>query len=186
MVGFRVPGPYCYFTQNLDAEILDAEIDVDEIKRSPDSSPGPVGTHVAKKNYSYSISGTVGALGSMLFTEMSNLPGTLYDRTAKTNMAISREADLGMSKFANKEFRKSAKIMRRNLQSPSKVDVDIRFETKDRVETITVRGQKGIRTFRFDFDRVEANAKKLPKNADVFKPFMDTIAKIIDAVIALR
>ena len=70
--------------------------------------------------------------------------------------------------------------------SPSKVDVDIRFETKERVETITVRGQRGIRSFRFDFDQVQANAKKLPKNADVFKPFMDTIKNILDAVVGLR
>jgi len=153
---------------------------------SPASNPGPVGIHPAKENYSYSISGNIGALGSMLFTEMSRLPGTLYDRTGKTNMFRSKEADLGMSKYANKEFRKSAKVTRQSLHSPSKVDVDIHFETKDRVESITVRGKHGIRSFRFDFDQVQANAKKLPKNADPFKPFMDTIAKIIAAVVELR
>ena len=183
MVGFRVPGPYCYFAEN-----FKAYIDAGEFNESPKSSPGPgpVGVHVVKKSYSYSISGTTGALGSMLFTEASRLPGTWYDRTDSANMLRSNEADLGMSEFANKKFRESAKLTRQSLQSPSKVDVDIRFETKERVETITVRGQRGIRTFRFDFDQVQANAKKLPKNADPFKPFMDTIKKILDAVVGLR
>ena len=181
MVGFRVPGPYCYFLEN-----LQADMDALGFKGSPESRSGPVRSHSTKKSYSYSISGTIGALGSMLFTEMSNLPGTLYDRTGKTNTFRSKEAALGMSKFANKEFRKSAKVTKQNILSPSKVDVDIRFETKERVETITVRGQQGIRSFVFDFDQVQARSKKLPKNADPFKPFMDKIAEIIAAVIELR
>ena len=181
MVGFRVPGPYCNFAEN-----LKADIEAGEFNRSPNSSPGPVGVHIAEKSYSYSISGTTGNLGSMLFTEASRLGGTWYDRTDATNMLRSNEADLGMSEYANNEFRKSAKITRQSLHSPSKVDVDIRFETKERVETITVRGQRGIRSFRFDFDQVEASAKKLPKNVDALQPFMDTIKEILDAVVELR
>lgn len=181
MVGFRVPGPYCYFL-----ETLQAEVNAGAFNPSAESKPEPVGSHSAKHSYSYSISGTVGALGSMLFTEMSNLPGTLYDRTGKTNMFRSKEADLGMSKFADKDFRKSAKVTKKSIMTPSKVDVDIRFQTKDRVESITVRGQHGIRSFSFDFDQVEARSKKLPKHADPFKPFTDTIANIIAAVVALR
>jgi len=181
MVGFRVPGPYCYFADN-----LQAEIDISAFNPSAESKTKPVRSHSAKQGYSYSISGTIGALGSMLFTEMSRLPGTLYDRTGKTNMFRSKEAALGMSKFADKEFRQSAKVIKQSVMSPSKVDVDIRFETKERVESITVRGKHGIRSFVFDFDQVESRSKKLPKNADPFKPFMDTIAKIMAAVVELR
>ena len=36
------------------------------------------------------------------------------------------------------------------------------------------------------FDQVEARSKKLPKHADPFKPFTDTIANIVAAVVALR
>ena len=93
---------------------------------------------------------------------------------------------IGIGIFTDKKFRESAKITKQSLMSPSKVDVDIRFETKERVETITVRGRRGIRSFRFDFDQVQADAKKLPKNADAFKPFMDTIKNILDAVVDLR
>lgn len=181
MVGFRVPGPYCYFLEN-----FQDEVDTGAFNPSVDSKPEPVKSHSAKHGYSYSISGTVGALGSMLFTEMSRLPGTLYDRTDRTNLLRSKEAALGMTEFANKEFRNSAKVIKQSILSPSKVDVDIRFETKERVESITVRGKSGIRSFVFDFDQAEARAKKLPKNADPFKPFMDTIARIIAAVVELR
>jgi hypothetical protein len=181
MVGFRVPGPYCYFLEN-----LQADSDALGSKGGPEPRSESVRLHTTKKSYSYSISGTTGALGSMLFTESSRLPGTWYDRTDSTNMFRSQEAALGMSKFANQEFRKSAKITRQSTMSPSKVDVDIRFETRERVEAITVRGQGGIRSFVFDFDQVGARSKKLPKNADPFKPFMDMITDILDAVIALR
>ena len=205
MVAFLVPGPTCYFVES-----LRAEIDGDEFDGSVSPTSDSEKSHKAKRGYSYSISGTTGALGGMLFTEASRVSGTWYDRTDATNALIDAEADLGLSKFASKEFQKSANTMKRSLQSPSSVDVDIRFETVERVESITVIGESGIRSFVFDFDQVAAEAKKQeakrekrlsrklsktskrkPKKRksnddNILKPFMDTIKEILDAVVALR
>jgi hypothetical protein len=180
MTASRTPGPIGLFPDR-DRNYIDKGT----LCRDRSPTPGPV-LGVQKSAYSYSISGTTGALGGMLFTEMSRLPGTLYDRTGKTMAFITKEAELGMSKYADKDFRKSAKKMRLNLKIPAKVDVDIHFETKDRVEDILVRGQRGVRSFRFDFDAVTADQKKLPKQADPFKPFNDTIAQILIAVEQVR
>jgi hypothetical protein len=147
---------------------------------------GPIGMLPAKESYSYSVSGNTGALGSVLFSETHRLPGIWYDRTESTNSLRSKEADLGTSKYANKTFRASAKITKQNVTSPSKADVDIHFESVNRVEHITVRGQRGTRSFKFDFNQVEAKMKKLPNNADIMKPFMDTIKQIFSAVFDLR
>lgn len=181
MTGSRIPGsfyPYHGNDQN--------NFDEGTLCRASSPVPGSVGLAAHKAGYSYSISGTTGALGSMLFTETDRLPGTWYDRTAMTTMFRTKEAALGRSKYADKDFRKSAKRTLRNIRAPSRVDVDIHFETKDRVEDILVRGRRGTRSFRFDFDAVEASQKKLPKDANVLKPFLDTIAEILAAVIQVR
>ena len=181
MVGFRSPGPCLHFVDS-----FHTDIDAGDVKRRSISNPGPIGLLPAEANYSYSVSGTTGALGGVLFSETHRLPGTWYDRTDSTNMLRSNEAALGKSKYANEDFRKSAKITKQNITSPSKVDADIHFETNNGLEKITVRGQHGTQSFRFDFNQLDAKLKKLPKNTDVMKPFMDTIAKIFAAVLELR
>ena len=205
MVAYVVPGPCCYYAESLLAEIDDDEFDGSVSLTSESEDP-----QKAKNGYSYSISGTTGALGGMLFTEASQISGTWYDRTDSTNELIDAEAELGLSKFASKEFQQSANTMKRNLKSPSAVDVNIRFETVGRIESITVIGESGIRSFVFDFDQVAADAKKqqekrakrlarkqsktssrrAPKRKsnddETLKPFMDTIKQILDAVVALR
>ena len=181
MVAFRTPGPCFHFDDQ-----PQPDVDPDTYNISPHFKLGPVGLHPPEANYSYAISGTPGALGSMLFSETGRLPGIWYDRTDGTNKLRGIEAALGTSKYADKAFRKSSKITKQSILSPSKVDVNIHFATIDRVERITVSGQRGIRSIIFDFDAIETELKKMPKNTDVMKPFMDTIAKIFDAITDVR
>jgi len=176
----RTPGPICTIP---DA----ASIDAGTLIRDSSPAPGPTGADAKPVEYSYSISGTVGALGGMLFTEgTERLPGTWYDRTLRTSQLRANEAKLGLSGVGDAEFRKLARRTLENMNAPPRVDVDIHFKTRDRVETIAVRGQHGTRSFSFDFDKVEAAAKKLPKGADPFKPFHDTIKNILAAVVQVR
>jgi len=176
----RIPGPFCTIPDS-------ASIDTGTLNRGRSSASSPTGVDTKPVTYSYAISGTVGALGSMLFTEISNrLPGTLYDRTLQTTQLRTNEAKLGLSGFGNAEFRKLARKTIDNMNAPPRVDVDIHFQTKGRVETINVRGQHGTRSFRFDFNKVEQAAKKLPKGTDPFKPFNDTINKILTAIVQVR
>jgi len=155
--------------------------------RSRSPVPGPVDLDLKSVSWSYSISGTHGALGGMLITEMSErLPGTLYDRTRKMNQLRANEAALGLSEYGDKDFKRLARKTNASLKKPDCVDVDIHFETSKRVESIIVRGNKGTRTFRFDFDAAEKEASMLPKDADGLKPFYDTINSIVTAVIEVR
>ena len=181
MTTSRTPGPFCLFADK-DRNYIDGAT----LCRDHSPTPGPVDLAAHKSAYSYSISGTTGALGAMLFTEMSQLPGTLYDRTAMTKSLITKEAELGLSEYADEDFRESAKRMLQNLKTPAKVDVDIHFETKDRIEEILVRGRRGVRSFLFDFDEAVAAHKNQPTDADPFKPFNDTIAQIVIAVMQVR
>lgn len=181
MVAFRIPGP-CFLVD----DDFYPDADPGDSNTSSNFNMGPVGLRLTETSYSYSISGTTGALGSVLFSETSRVPGTWYDRTESTNALRGKEAALGMSDYAKKEFRSSAKLTKQSLRSPSKVDVEIHFETKNRVESISVRGKNGTRTFSFDFYKEEAKLSKMAKNTDVMKPFMDTIAKIFKAVRELR
>lgn len=159
-------------------------IDAGTLCRRKSPVPGPVGLASARPvKYSYSISGTVGALGSMLFTEgMQRLPGTWYDRTRKATQLRANEAALGSSEFFDEDAHKLARRIMANIKAPACVDADMHFETVDGVENITVRGRRGTRSFCFDFKKAEEAAKKLPKDADVFQPFYDTIEKIVAAV----
>ena len=165
-----------------------ATVNAGTLCRSVSPTPGPVCSVAAKPGkYSYSISGTVGALGSMLFTEASNrLPGTWYDRTRKTTQLIANEAALGLSGYFDADAKAAALRTIANLKAPPCVAVDIHFETHDRVENINVRGRRGSRKFRFDFKEAEKVAEQLPEGADVFRPFYDTIDKIVAAIIQLR
>jgi hypothetical protein len=181
MVAFRTPGPCFHFDDDF---YLDDDPDKNNI--SPNYKQGPVGLRPIEASHSYAISGTHGALGSMLFSATDRVPGTWYDRTDGTNELRGIEANLGASKYADNAFRKSSKLTKQSILSPSKVDVNIHFATKDRVESITVRGKRGIRSFRFDFDAEEAKLKNMSKNADVMKPFKDTIEKILSAVAEVR
>ena len=181
MVAFRTPGPCFHFDDQ-----PQPDVDPDTYNISPHFKLGPVGLHPPEANYSYAISGTTGALGSMLFSETGRLPGIWYDRTDGTNKLRGIEAALGASKYADKAFRKSSKITKQSILSPSKVDVNIHFATIGRLERITVSGQRGIRSLIFNFDAVDAELKKMPKNTDVMKPFMDTIAKVFDAITDVR
>ena len=164
------------------------KVDAGTLSRSAGSAPGTLGSISAKpKRYSYSISGTVGALGDMLFTEATNrLPGTWYDRTRKTTQLRADEAALGLSEFFDADAKAAARRTVANIKAPPPVAVDIHFETSEGVERITVRGRRGSRSFRFDFKQAEKMAATLPKDADVFQPFYDTIDKILKAVIQVR
>jgi len=173
----RTPGP---FGATSDA----TNIDAGTLCRHSSPVPGPTGLPSARLvEYSYSISGTVGALGSMLFTEgMQRLPGTWYDRTRKTTQMIADEAALASSEFFDADAHELARRTFANLNAPACVNVDIHFVTNDGVEDITVRGRRGTHSLCFDFKKAEEAASKLPKDADVFQPFYDTIEKIVVAV----
>lgn len=177
----RPPGPICR-TNGSDTP------DAGTLCRSAIPAPGPTCLAPRKaKAYAYAISGTVGALGSMLFTEATNrVPGTWYDRTRRTIQLVKAEAELGLSGYLNADARKAARRTFANIKSPPRVDVDIHFESSEGVEDISVRGRKGSCSFRFDFKEAEEQAKTLPKDADPFQPFFDTIDKILAAVIKLR
>lgn len=180
MAAQKIPGPG-------DLTSYSAMFDAGTLCRYRSAVPGPVHFDSKSISWSYSISGTHGALGSMLFTDgPKQLPGTWYDRTRQANQLRASEASLGLSGYGDKDFRKMAGRVNSNLNSPEQVDVDIHFETRNRVESILVRGKRGARSFRFDFDAAEKAAEKLPKDADVFKPFTDTIENIVSAVIQLR
>ena len=161
-----------------------ANIDAGTLCRRNSPIPGPTGlAGRLPVKYSYSISGTVGALGGMLFSEvMQLLPGTWYDRTLKTTQLRANEAALGSSEFFDAAAHKSARRTIANIKSSACVNVDVHFVTNDGVENITVRGRRGTRSFRFDFKKAEEAAKTLPKDVDVLQPFYDTIRKIVTAI----
>ena len=177
MANQRTPGP-------IGATSNATNIDAGTLCRRSSPIAGPTGLAGARSvEYSYSISGTVGALGSMLFTEgMQRLPGTWYDRTRKTTQLRANEAALGSSEVFDADAHKSARRTIANINAPACVNVDIHFVTNDGVENITVRGRRGTRSFCFDFKKAEEAAKKLPKDADFFQLFYDTIEKIVAAV----
>jgi len=181
MTGYRIQGPFCEVADN-----YRTDIDKGTLCRARSPTPGIVGLKAHKVTYSYAVSGKTGALGSVLFTETDRLPGTWYDHTDATTAIRKNEAKLGMSKYADKEFRKSAKETLQNIKTPQGVDVDIHFETRNGVENITVRGRRGTRSFQFDFNGLEARMKKLPQGTDVMKLFKETITEIFAAVIQLR
>lgn len=163
-------------------------IDVGTLCRHSSPVPGPTGSASTRPvEYSYSISGTVGALGSMLFSEgIQRLPGTWYDRTRKTTQMRADEAALGSSELFDTDAHKSARRTIADINAPAFVNVDIHFETSNRVENITVRGPRGTRLFCFDLNKAEEAAKKLPEDADVFQPFYDTIEEIVTAIKQVR
>ncbi|KAG1694735.1 hypothetical protein GQR58_006732 [Nymphon striatum] len=137
----------------------------------------------SESDYTYSISGKVGALGNMLFTEMSQrFSGTLYDYTLATTEFREQEAELGLSEYGDSSFKKMAKETLKNLKSPEAVDVNIHFETTDRVEEITVLGSKGVKFFTFDLNEFEKNAKQ----EEGFKPINEIIENILSAVRDVR
>jgi hypothetical protein len=176
----RTPGPE-------NATSRSAKPDTGTLCRYRSPVPGPVDLDSKSVTWSYSISGTPGALGNMLFTDgTKRLPGTWYDRTLQTNQLRSKEAAIGLSGYGDEDFRKLARKTTSNLNSPDRVDVNIHFETKNGVESILVRGKCGARSFKFDFNEVEKAAENLPKNADAFKPFTDTIDQIVNAIIQVR
>ena len=176
----RTQGPICAIPDS-------ASIDTGTLNRAPSPVPSPTGVEAKPVSYSYSISGTVGALGSMLFSDCNELlPGTWYDRTLQMKQLRANEVKLGLSGYGDADFRKLARKTLENMNAPPRVDVDIHFQTRNRVETITVRGQHGTRSFSFDFNKAEEAAKKLPKGTDPFKPFHDMIKNILAAVVQLR
>jgi len=139
--------------------------------------------HKPESEYSYSISGKVGVIGSMLFTEISQrLSGTLYDHTIATSKLRKQEADLGLSGFGDDNFKQSAKITLKSLKTPKIVDVNIYFETLNRIENITVRGSKGVRFFFFDYDECEKNST----DEEGLKPLYNIIDNILSAVRNVR
>ena len=164
------------------------KIDKGTLCRHNSPAPGPKGLSVARPaKYSYSISGKVGNLGSMLFTEgMKRLPGTWYDRTNQTTQMRVHEAALGSSDLFDADAHESSRRILADVNAPPPVNVDIYFRTNDGVEDIEVRSRRGERSFCFDFNNAEEAAKKLPADADVFQVFYDVIEKIVAAVKQLR
>jgi len=181
MVAFRKPGPCFIFDHK-----PHPGFDPSEFNPNHHYQLGPVGLTGAVDDYEYAVTGNTGVLGSMLFSETDRVPGTWYDRTDSTNKLRQNEADLGMSEYASEEFRESAKIIKQNLLSPPKVDVEIHFRTADGVENITVRGRLGIKTFSFDFNAAQASAAGSSSDSGDLGPFMDVIERILDAVVELR
>lgn len=160
-------------------------MDAGTLCRTSSPIPGSLGLSKKSATYSYSISGTVGALGNMLFTEgTQRLPGTWYDRTVKTTKMRAKEAKIGLSGFGNMKFRTLAQKTLASINAPASADVDIHSETKDRIENITVNGQRGKRSFFFDFDKAEETS--VAKDSDVMKPFFNTIDKILSAIVQVR
>ena len=168
--------------------VRSTDMDAGTLCRHSSPSPGPLGVGNTKQaEFSYSISGAVGALGGMLFSEgMKRLQGTWYDRTDKMTQFRADEVTLGLSKFADADAHEAARRTIANMKSPARVDVDIHFVTKDGVEDITVRGQRGTRSFCFDFNKAEEATKTLPEGSDVFQPFFDTIDEIVAAIKQVR
>ena len=108
--------------------------------------------HQPNDKFSIAVSGEGRALG-MFFTEfLARFPNaTCYDRTGQTQQAIQQEVTLGKSAYASTEFRRSALVAERNLASPPKSDVTVRFEQRGQVENATVAGKVSRRILSFDF-----------------------------------
>ncbi|VAW80957.1 hypothetical protein MNBD_GAMMA15-1772 [hydrothermal vent metagenome] len=163
------------------------QMDEGTLCRDESPSRATLGLEEPVPTYSYSISGTLGALGSMLITDITQrLPGTLYDRTAQTTQRLSNEAELGESGFGDADFRKLSSRIRQNLNSLASVDVNIHCEVKGKIETFVVRGRNGRSSFSFDLNKAEKAAEGLPEGADVLQPFYDVINKILAAIVYLR
>lgn len=180
MAAQKIPGP-----ENTTSRAK--KPDTGTLCRYRSAVPGPVDLDSKALSWSYSISGTPGALGNMLFTDgMQRLPGTWYDRTRAMNQFRANEALLGLSEYGDRDFKKLARKTNISLKKPDRVDVNIHFETKNRVESILVRGKCGTRSFKFDFNEVKKAAENLPKDADAFKPFTDKIDQIVNAIVQVR
>ncbi len=176
MTSKRIPGPICKIP-------VKANSSAGKLGHGLSHIPGSINEESHKTAYSYSISGKVGALGSMLFTEIfQRLSGTLYDHTLSTTKLREQEADLGLSGFGDDNFKESAKRIIKSLKTPTIVDVNINFVTNNRIENITVRGSKGVRFFCFDFNEIEKNSEP----EDGLKPMTDFIESILAAIIQVR
>jgi len=141
--------------------------------------------HLAKTGFSYSISGNPGALGGMFLSDaQTRLPGTWYDRTDAVNALRTKEVKLGLSEFADTDFRRLAKRTQANLKAEASVDADIHFNEKELVENIQVRGSRGTRLYSFDFKA--AQSVEVPKSGDAFKPLNDAITALIALVLEVR
>lgn len=173
----RKPGPLNSLGVN--------DIDTGTLCRNRSHAPGPTGTDLHAKTYSYSISGNPGAVCGMFFTEAQNrLKGTWYDYTDRMNQLRQNEERLGSSKYADAEFRQLAGRTTANLKTPMRTDVDIFTHKEGVVETILVRGCRGSRQLRFDLDEIKK--RKLPKGVEPFQPFHDATNQLIALVLEVR
>ena len=176
MASMTIPGPICKIP-------VKANSIAGTFGHGLSHLPGPINDEAYNSTYSYSISGKVGALGSMLFTAIfQRLPGTLYDHTLATTNLRDQEAYLGLSEFTDASFKESANIILKSLKTPAIVDVDIHFQTNKRIENITVRGSKGVSFFYFDLNELEKTSK--PENG--LKPMTDIIDSILATITQLR
>lgn len=176
MASKTIPGPICKIP-------VKANSSAGTLGHGLSHIPGPINEEAYNSTYSYSISGKVGALGSMLFTAISQrLSGDLYDYTDATSNLRNQEANLGLSDFADASFKESAKTILKSLKTPTIVDVNVHIETKNRIENITVRGSKGVSFFYFDFNELEKTAE----SENELKPMTDIIDSILTSVIQLR
>jgi len=179
MAGQCIPGPVNSMgTSDIDDGTLC-------LNRTP--APHTTGVGAPVKKHTYEVTGTLGALGGMFFTDApQRLPGEWYDHTDAVNQIRQDEVKLGSTAYASPEFKASARRTAANLKHPTATEVTIHFTKQDRVETIQVRGRWGARSFRFDFNEAEAAAEKLPEGADVLQPFNDAIDRLIALILEVR
>jgi len=179
MAGQYVPGPV--------NSMGTSDIDDGTLCRSRTPAPHTTGVGTPAKTHTYAVSGTLGALGGMFFTEApQRLPGDWYDHTDAVNQFRQDEVKLGSTEYASPEFKASARRTAANLKNPTRADVEIHFTKQGRVENIQVRGRWGARSYSFDFDQAEAAAEKLPEGADVLQPFYDAIDRLVALIMEVR
>lgn len=179
----RLPDSLSQFSKDVSAK--------GTMSRSRQRAPGPAGLRPegrgpgASLENAYSISGKPHDMGSMFLTvAQEKLGGTWYDRTDAIRAFRLSEAKLGMSEYADAEFRESAGRILSSLKNPPEVDADIRFKFDRGVETVDVSGSRGTRSYRFD--RQGAENVLLAEGADVLKPFYDAIDDIIALIMRVR
>jgi hypothetical protein len=95
---------------------------------------------------------------------------TLYDRSDQFQPFVKQEIQLGKSKFASPEFRRSALKTERNQAAPPPVDISITVRCHGELETATVAGKGMRRVFSFRFN-------------DKTKSY-DDVVKLVKSIIA--
>jgi hypothetical protein len=150
---------------------------------------GPIGIEPVGKEsqcgYSIAVSGESFLLGIFITDVEQQLPGTtLYDRTDKFIAFAGREVELGKSGFLNKEGRKAAKRIEKNLKTPTPTDVKVHFSEsgKDiRTTIVSINGTRGHRVLSLTVD-FENPAPDGPDGWERLYHFVNEIIKAVQQV----